>query len=307
MSHADHLRKGENVTVWKSLLAGSFSGLIARFGTAPMDTIKIRLQIMPMKNGQKFGIIDVVRDMFRQEGLKGFWKGNIPGSIMYIVYGGVQFSSYSLFNNLLSPIGWSPQLHSLIVGALAGSTSSFASYPFDVLRTRFVADRNSELSSITSTIKHIWSEKGAQGFFKGSTSSMVAITLSTSIMFSVYESIKIYCDQTRSDNPPFWNSALDNSASSIGGVASKLVTFPLDTIRRRMVIGHSQNVNGPSKQANMYESYNKLGLIRIGAVIIKQEGIYALYKGVTMALFKSVPSTTISLYSYELFIKSIAG
>lgn len=307
MTQRDHLRKGEDVAVWRSLVAGSLSGLTARFGTAPMDTIKIRLQIMPLQSGEHFGIFDVIRDIMKKEGIRGLWKGNVPGSILYVIYGGTQFGSYSMFNTILSPIGWSAPVHSFIVGALSGATSCVTSYPFDVLRTRFVADRNIELSSITKTLREILHEKGVKGFFKGCTSSIVTITMTTSIMFSVYESIKIHCEHWKTMNDSHWISALDHCAGPIGGVVSKMMTFPLDTARRRMLIGHSPLAKGLTTQVHIYESYKEMGLLRIGATILRREGIYALYRGVTMALFKSVPSTTICLYSYEWFIKCISG
>lgn len=308
MHNTDHLRKGENVEVSSSLIAGCLSGLVARCGTAPMDTLKIRLQIIPVSDrSRKIGLSEITEQLLRKEGVKGLWKGNVPGSMMYIIYGGVQFSSYSLYNNLLSPMGWSAQFHSFIVGAMAGMSSSVASYPFDVLRTRFVANRNVQLSSVEKTVREIWKEKGLGGFFKGCTSSMLTITLTTSIMFSTYESIKIYCDKTRIENERrWWHRALDNGASSIGGIVSKFTTFPLDTIRRRMVLSDSNGIHTLTKHTDIYASYKDNGLIRIGIQIIRQEGIQAFYKGLSMALLKSVPSTVISLWTFETYMK-LAG
>lgn len=301
MNHTDHLRKGEDVNVITSLISGSVSGLVARFGTAPMDMIKIRLQIMPLKDKLhgKGGAIEMIKGILHREGLRGLWKGNVPGSIMYVVYGGVQFGTYSFYNNALSPLGWSGQLHSLIVGALAGMSSSLTSYPFDVLRTRFVANRNQELSRLQGAIVQIWREDGVQGFFKGCWSSMVTITLATSIMFGTYESIRIYCDRLEEQESRWWLRTLNNSSSAIGGVVSKLATFPLDTIRRRMVLSNSSSIHTLTEHTDVYKGYHRQGIVRIGLQILEQEGIAALYKGVTMALCKSVPSTAISLWVYE--------
>lgn len=292
MSHRDHLRQGEESNVARSLIAGSVSGVLARFGTAPMDTMKIRLQITPGSSGQGH-VLNVVKEMLHKEGIRGFWKGNVPGLLMYVVYGGVQFSTYTFYNGLLSPLGWNSQWHSFVVGALAGMSSSLVSYPFDVLRTRFVADRSRQLSRLGATVAQVIRENGVQGLFKGLTASMVTITLTTSILFTTYESVRIYCDRP---NPNAAQRTLDTLASPIAGFVSKLATFPLDTVRRRLVLSNS---NDHDRFASLYRSYHRRTVPQIGLQILQQEGPTALYRGVTMALLKSVPSTAISLWAFE--------
>lgn len=300
MYQRDHLRQGEESNVTRSLIAGSVSGLLARFGTAPMDTIKIRLQITP-GNASSGKALNVVKEMLHKEGIRGLWKGNVPGSLMYVVYGGVQFGTYTFYNRLLSPLAWNSQWHSFVVGALAGMSSSFVSYPFDVLRTRFVADRSRQLSTLRTTITRVFREDGPRGLFKGLTSSMVTITLATSILFSTYESIRIYCERPQRNA---LHRTLDTFASPIAGLISKLATFPLDTIRRRLVLSNSSD---HKSFGNLYKSYHRRSAAQIGLQIIRQEGVTALYRGVTMALCKSVPSTAISLWSFERSMALLGG
>lgn len=299
MINKDHLRKGEKIQLSSSLIAGSISGLVARTFTAPMDTIKIRLQVVP---GVR--LLQMVQDVIKKEGLRGFWKGNVPGSAMYVIYGGVQFSSYSFYNSALSSFQWGPQLQGLIVGALAGMTSSMVSYPFDVLRTRFAADRRVRLSKLTHSVTEIWSQRGLQGFFKGCFSSILIISLNTSIMFGTYESVRVYCDTTRDHFGHLpWHSVLEHSASSIGALIAKLSTFPLDTARRRLMISDSTSVNWLTSTAEVYERYKGAGIARIGFQILHFEGLLALYRGLPLALFKSIPTTAVSIWSYETCLR----
>ncbi|GAV48232.1 hypothetical protein ZYGR_0I05290 [Zygosaccharomyces rouxii] len=303
MVNKDHLRKGEKIQVTSSLMAGSLSGLVARTFTAPMDTIKIRLQVMP-----GMGFTTMVKDVLKKEGLRGFWKGNVPGSAMYVIYGGVQFSSYSFYNSALNEFGWGPQLQGLIVGALAGMTSSMISYPFDVLRTRFAADRRVMFSKLTHSIYEIWSQRGIQGFFKGCLSSMLTISLNTSIMFGTYETIRVYCDNTREQfGERQWHHTLDHSASSMGAILAKLATFPLDTARRRLMISDSRSVNRFTPKIEIYERYKGRGIIRVGWQILTYEGVFALYRGLPLALLKSIPTTAVSIWSYEACLRLLVN
>lgn len=302
----DSLRKGQYVAVWKTLLAGAVSGLLARTVTAPMDTIKIRLQLTPANGMKPFGsqVLEVAKGMIKNEGIRAFWKGNIPGSLLYVTYGAGQFSSYSFYNTCLEPFGLGARLHSLVVGALAGMTSSLLSYPFDVLRTRLVANNQMQSMTITREVRDIWKLEGLPGFFKGSIASMATITATASITFGVYETIKIYCDEnentaTTTAGKKWKLSALNHSAGTIGGVVAKISTFPLETIRRRMQFMNSKHLERFSKHSDVYGSYRGSGFARIGLQILKQEGVTSLYRGILVALSKTIPTTYVSFWGYE--------
>ncbi|KAL3230717.1 Mitochondrial thiamine pyrophosphate carrier 1 [Nakaseomyces bracarensis] len=298
MTTKDHLRKGENVSAAHSMIAGGLSGLFARSCIAPLDTIKIKLQVTPYREKG-----NIIIDIFKREGVRGFWKGNVPGSLMYVVYGGVQFGSYTYFGKIIQAnLNLPPQLHSAVVGSLAGMTSSFFSYPFDVLRTRFAANSQVQLVKIRHEVKEIMKVEGIRGFFTSCTSSMINISLNASIMFGVYESIKIFSEE----NKEF--SGLSDLASPISGMVSKICTFPLDTVRRRVLLRGSHQHHRHEKQAtrDVYISYRDKRFLNIGAAMVRQEGVMSLYRGLSMALVKSIPSTTISLWSYELFMKYLS-
>ncbi|CAL9732429.1 mitochondrial thiamine pyrophosphate carrier 1 [Monosporozyma unispora] len=294
MSHPDHLRKGTNTSVVHSLIAGSLSGLVARIMTAPLDTIKIRLQITPSS-----GLTQTTKDIILKEGIKSLWKGNVPGSMMYVIYGGTQFGSYSMYNEWLAPLDLSGQLHSLVVGMMSGLTSSFISYPFDTLRTRFVANRGSEFFPLKQACVDIWEHEGFKGFYGGCTTSLVSLTVATGIMFSTYESIKIYSEGKHGDATPI----LSASASTISAITSKTLTFPIDTVRRRIQLQDSIHMNKFFQMGNNLELYKRYqavnNILMIPVLMIRYEGIHSLYKGLFVALCKSIPTTVLSLWTYE--------
>lgn len=299
MSPPDHLRKGSNVNVVHSLIAGSISGLVARIMTAPLDTIKIRLQITP-----SIGLIQTMQDLVRKEGVRSLWKGNVPGSIMYVMYGGCQFGSYSIYNEWMSPLGLSGQMHSLVVGMMSGLTSSFISYPFDTLRTRFVANRGSQLAPFKQACLDIWEHEGLKGFYGGCSASLMSLTLATGIMFSTYESIKIYCEgQGQGQGQGQEPSMLSSSASTISAIASKTLTFPIDTVRRRIQLQDSIHLDKfflKGANVSLYKRYQAANnILMIPILMIKHEGVYSLYKGISVALCKSIPTTVLSLWAYE--------
>ncbi|CDO93930.1 unnamed protein product [Kluyveromyces dobzhanskii CBS 2104] len=300
----DHLRKGETVAWYDSVIAGSVSGIFARAATAPMDTVKIRYQLQPVHEDKYKGIVSTVKTILKEEGLRALWKGNVPATAMYVVYGGVQFGSYSWFNNLWSAKfpQCSQQGQSLIVGALAGMTSSLVSYPLDLLRTRLAANRNVRGTKLLEACRETWHTEGFRGFFTGAPTAMTTITLSAAFMFQTYEAANIVCENYESE---FWSRPLRASSGMLAGMVSKTAVFPIDTLRRRMQIMNSQGTSRFTEFPDVYHKYRSSSSISIITKIVRQEGVMALYRGLTMGLFKSVPSTAIYLYAYERIMTTL--
>ncbi|KAL1998539.1 hypothetical protein VTN02DRAFT_6005 [Thermoascus thermophilus] len=131
--HADtRYGTGTNTQV---VLAGGIAGLVSRFVIAPLDVVKIRLQLQihslsdPASHrgvtGPVYkGTIPTIRAILREEGVTGLWKGNIPAELMYICYGGVQFATYRSTTQALAQLPGHrrlpPSLESFVAGALAG-------------------------------------------------------------------------------------------------------------------------------------------------------------------------------------------
>jgi len=74
-------RKFLNETVWLYIVAGGLSGTISWVFGYPQDVIKNRLQLDTEKKYRRHslindgGIINCTKDIWRQQGLLGFWKG----------------------------------------------------------------------------------------------------------------------------------------------------------------------------------------------------------------------------------------
>lgn len=72
--------QGKNLPSYQTTLIGLISGAMGPFSNAPIDTIKTRLQKTPAEPGQTAlsRIMNISRDMFKQEGPKAFYKGITP-------------------------------------------------------------------------------------------------------------------------------------------------------------------------------------------------------------------------------------
>nr|GMD90979.1 mitochondrial thiamine diphosphate carrier 2-like [Ipomoea batatas] len=141
--------------VFVDATAGAFSGCISRTMTSPLDVIKIRFQVQfeptskwPLLHKSVYhqpskytGMLQATKEIFREEGFPGYWRGNVPGLLMVMPYNAIQFAVFHKLKTLASGssksedhINLSPFLSS-ISGALAGCAATVGSYPLDLLRT----------------------------------------------------------------------------------------------------------------------------------------------------------------------------
>jgi len=70
----NYLKDGDHhkqLPVWQNLLAGGFAGTMSTLVNNPLDTIKTRMQ----KHGQDKGTMDVIRQIYRDGGIRAYWAG----------------------------------------------------------------------------------------------------------------------------------------------------------------------------------------------------------------------------------------
>lgn len=205
-----HLAKDGKLSLFKEMLAGCGAGTCQVIITTPMEMLKIQLQdagrlascqksaagiqsishgtkhlnaipvlsraynVGPISVAHKLSASQIAAELFRNEGVKGLYKGlgatllrDVPFSIVY----------FPLFSNL-NKLGQSsldgkvPFHHSFLSGCIAGSTAAVAVNPCDVIKTRLQSlhkGANEEMySGIIDCVRKIWVKEGPSAFLKGS-------------------------------------------------------------------------------------------------------------------------------------------
>src|SRR2546429_8268728 len=230
---------------------------ISRFAIAPLDVVKIRLQLQvhslsdPLSHvnvsGPIYkGTLSTIKAILQQEGITGLWKGNVPAEMMYVAYGAAQFVSYrSISMALGSTIPSLPSpAQSFIAGAGAGAFATAATYPLDLLRTRFAAQGNDRVyASLITSIHDIARHEGLRGFFQGLAAGIVQIFPYMGLFFATYETLR---PPLASLQMPFRSS--DAVSGVIASVIAKTAVFPLDLIRKRL------QVQGPTRTRYIHKN-----------------------------------------------------
>ncbi|CAF3590024.1 unnamed protein product, partial [Fusarium graminearum] len=287
--------------------AGGIAGLVSRFVVAPLDVIKIRLQLQPhslpsqvaaLRNGPAYrGAFATLKHILKHEGLTGLWKGNVPAELLYVCYGAVQFTAYrstTVFLRTAFPSRLPDSAESFIAGAASGAAATSVTYPLDLLRTRFAAQGQHRVyQSLRSAIWDIKRDEGWRGFFRGIGPGLAQIMPFMGIFFVTYESLRSSLEGLHMP----WGSG-DATAGMCASVISKTVVFPLDLVRKRI------QVQGPARSQYVYGNIPEYSTAR-GAIktILRTEGFRGLYKGLTISLLKSAPASAVTLWTYEQSLK----
>ncbi|KXT00726.1 hypothetical protein AC578_8266 [Pseudocercospora eumusae] len=306
MSGTEQLR--DEGTRGQVVVAGAISGLISRFCIAPLDVIKIRLQLhyhsladplsRPFRPRASAGVSSVVRDIWQHEGITGFWKGNIPAECLYLSYGAVQFLAYRSTTQALDKISEDGRYKlpgsakSFIGGAVAGTAATTLTYPLDLLRTRFAAQGTERVyDGLVASVREITRNEGGAGFFRGLGAGIGQIVPYMGLFFALYESLK---PPLASVQLPFGSG--DAVAGVTASILSKSAVFPLDTVRKRL------QVQGPTRQryvGGMKIPVYEKGVLSTLRMILMKEGTIGLYRGLSVSLVKAAPSSAVTMYVYE--------
>jgi solute carrier family 25 thiamine pyrophosphate transporter 19 len=87
---------------------GLLAGLLAKLSTHPLDVAKKRYQVAGLQRSLKYGarvekgrvtksLSTCLAEIYRQEGMRGLWKGSVPSIIKAAPNAALTFVAYEVF------------------------------------------------------------------------------------------------------------------------------------------------------------------------------------------------------------------
>ncbi|XP_031484913.1 thylakoid ADP,ATP carrier protein, chloroplastic-like isoform X2 [Nymphaea colorata] len=213
--------------------AGALAGAAAKTVTAPLDRIKLLMQTHGLRAAEVtttkgIGFLEALTMIGKEDGVKGYWKGNLPQVIRIIPYSAVQLFSYEVYKKLLK--GKDEQLSvagRLIAGACAGMTSTLVTYPLDVLRLRLAVDASHK--TMAQAVLNMLESEGIASFYCGLGPSLLSVAPYIAINFCIFDLVK------KSLPAKYQNQPESSLATALASAAlATLMCYPLDTVRRQM-------------------------------------------------------------------------
>lgn len=289
------------------MLSGAMSGFLAGIVVCPLDVVKTRAQALgAFKDKPAIGYAQVFKQIVRDEGIKGLYRGVVPITIGYLPTWTIYFAVYErakdFYPAFLSNYGiHTPGVHHFVSAVTAGMASSIAVNPVWVVKTRLMIQRghhNKRPNQIyyhgtIDAFKKMYKYEGMGVFYSGLVPSLFGL-LHVGIHFPVYEFLKniLHCNPPANDSKDSGEATLFKLiiASTVSKATASTVTYPHEILRTRLQMRNltPDNSKGQSLKDITYKIYQK-------------DGLRGFYAGYGINLIRTLPASAVTLVSFEYF------
>jgi solute carrier family 25 (adenine nucleotide translocator) protein 4/5/6/31 len=275
---------------------GGVSAAISKTAVAPIERVKLLLQTQDassqIKGDMKYkGIADVFVRVPKEEGFGAFWRGNLANVIRYFPTQALNFAFKDTYKKIFCPYDaktdfWKFFFGNLASGGASGATSLLFVYPLDFARTRLAADVGKgdqrQFNGLVDCLSKINKSDGFLGLYRGFGVSVAGIIVYRACYFGGYDTAKksIF----KKDTSVILKFLTAQVITGISG----LVSYPLDTIRRRLMM---QSGRKEVMYTGTVDCFNK---------ILKNEGAKAFFKGALSNIIRGAGGSLVLVLYDEL-------
>jgi len=281
----------------KHFCAGGIAGAVSRTTVSPLERLKILFQVQPANAKQYTSISGSLAKMYKDEGWRGYFKGNGTNIVRIVPYSAAQFAAFEKFKKMLIKEGEKDltPLNRLNAGAMAGIVSVVVTYPLDLIRTRLSVQSvtDPQYKGIVDAWMTIMRSEGIFALFKGITPTVLGVAPYVGLNFMTYETLKAFVKTNISPEPTTYQLL---TCGGTAGAIAQTITYPCDVLRRKM------QMQGFSPEHPVYGNT----FIAVKSMW-RQEGWRGFYKGLIPNYLKVVPAISISFVTYEYCKKFLGG
>jgi len=302
-----NVKKNDFTSFAIDFLMGGVSAAVSKTAAAPIERIKLLIQNQDemIKSGRLSepykGIADCARRVAADEGAISFWRGNTANVVRYFPTQALNFAFKDQFKRMFgfnkNKDGYAKWFAgNLASGGAAGACSLLFVYSLDYCRTRLANDAKSgkkggtrQFNGMVDVYRKTLASDGIAGLYRGFVISCVGIVVYRGLYFGLYDSLKPIL-LTGANKDSFIGSFFLGWAITIG---AGLASYPLDTVRRRMMMTSGEKVKYRSSMHAMSE-------------IVKNEGTKSLFKGAGANILRAVAGAGV-LAGYDWLQVKVLG
>ncbi|XP_025106453.1 mitochondrial carnitine/acylcarnitine carrier protein-like [Pomacea canaliculata] len=283
----------------KDFLAGGVGGVCCVVTGHPLDTIKVRLQTMPKPlPGQAplySGTFDCAKQTIVKEGFRGLYKGmGAPLAGVAPIFA-VCFFGYGVGRRLQqkNPDEELTYFQIFKAGMLAGVFTTLIMAPGERIKCLLQIQQASsgkerKYAGPIDCAKQLYREGGIRSVYRGTAATLLRDVPASGMYFMTYEWLQRVLT-------PAGHSRGDLSigrtlfAGGMAGVFNWLVAIPPDVLKSRL-------------QTAPHGTYPN-GIRDVARQLLREEGIMALYRGVTPVMLRAFPANAACFVGYEIALK----
>jgi len=269
----------DNLSFVENFALSGMAAVISKTAAAPIERVKLMVQNQDemLKSGRLTvpytGVLDCTKRILSEEGVIPFWRGNLANCLRYFPTQALNFAFKDKIKAQFKPTkqdgGMLRLSKNVASGGIAGAMSLCFVYSLDYARTRLANDTKTakkgggterQFNGLFDVYKKTLASDGVGGLYRGFVISCVGIVVYRGCYFGFYDTLK---PMLLGDDAGVLSSFLLGYAVT---VTAGLCSYPIDTIRRRMMM--------TSGEAVKYS-----GSIDCTVQVLKNEGVLSFYKG----------------------------
>ncbi|CDR87152.1 related to YIA6-Pvruvate transporter of the mitochondrial inner membrane [Sporisorium scitamineum] len=236
-------------------------------------------------------------------------------------------------------------LNHIVSAMTAGAASTVCTSPLWVVKTRFMLQSVKDTSAkpyrhTGDAFVQIYKSEGLRGFYKGLLPSLFGVS-HVAVQFPLYESFKSLARRREGEEEAELEASTILLCSSTAKMIASVTTYPHEVLRTRLQMQPRNKSIPPSPTATPSSSISSAaaasssastpppppttaaasadparvtstgsggrytGVIQACRTIAREEGIRGFYKGMTVNLVRTVPSSALTILTYELIMQHL--
>ncbi|KAF2481419.1 mitochondrial carrier domain-containing protein [Neohortaea acidophila] len=195
--------------------AGALAGAVTSVILTPIELVKCRMQVplhSPLDptlrpgtslSSSSLSPLAVIADVYRREGVRGFWRGQMGTFLRETGGTAAWFGSYEactmFFKKRLRALSSDPTLsdpmlpvhQQMASGAVAGMSYNFIFYPADTIKSKIqTGELTHARPTFLSTGRALWRSHGLKGLYRGCGITVARSAPSSALIFTIVENLK---------------------------------------------------------------------------------------------------------------------
>jgi solute carrier family 25 thiamine pyrophosphate transporter 19 len=275
------------------------------------------------------GLFHSLKNIVQTEGgFHSLFRGNLAATYLWIGYAAVQFSLYArtsdfitsfqqdvptplhlpvplqqiplvqkpaqFASDLFATVGSNPTAVAFCSGAAAGTAATLATYPFDICRTAFASQRTMSqgTKSITTFFQLAMKNNPhpIRTIFAGSGPAVLGIIPYMGLNFALYDYLIRKGDRVKVTDA--------GSAGAISGGVSKIIVYPMDTVKKRLQAQAFETFWGNAERKMTGVQYRNM--IDCASHIMREEGPTSFYRGLVPTVVKTMGATSLTFAIFQM-------
>lgn len=280
----------DQLRVLRRFIGGTVGGVLQAACSHPFDTIKSRIQ-----RGQYPNITACVKATWRNEGIRGFYRGVTPPLVLGGLYNSILFSLNQQMANLITPADHDkskplPLWRTAVAAQLTAPLYVLAITPCEKVKVQLQLqgkDGKVKIRGPIACVRNIIATEGYRGFLSGYIPTVLSRIIGLPFYFMGYQLTK---DALMKTSLKDTTTGREMVAPMLGGVVAGILfwtsNYPCDYIKTQLQAGQG-TVSGRQIIRDTYFS----------------GGVRAFYKGFASCLLRAAPANAAVWLGIELTTK----